>query len=169
MSANFKSLEEIANFYSRSKSAVHKWTKHDSWPCKGKNYSKARIDKFCRRWIDKVDAPQSSSHATDDPDFDSRPLEELIQSLPPERRVKAMFALEKMASEKLDREMKLGGFLKKEDVERGRVERVVAVKAELVNARLLALKMEGKALPEREQILDEWARGVCRKFAGADG
>ena len=85
----------------------------------------------------------------------------------PEQRIKLTGVIERAAKVKVDRELLLGGYLKKEDVAEGRIARVQAVRAELANIRLLAIKMQGMTVIEMERVLEEWARGVCQKFEGA--
>jgi hypothetical protein len=85
----------------------------------------------------------------------------------PDQRIKLMGVIERAAKVKVDRELLLGGYLKKEDVEAGRLARVQAVRAELANVRLLAMKMQGMGVIEMERVLEDWARGVCAKFEGA--
>lgn len=87
-----------------------------------------------------------------------------IRRLPVKTRVQVQKMLESIASIKVDREMKLGGLVRKEDVDRERVERVQAVRQEMSRVRLQAVKLQGQDLLACEKILEEWARGVCRKF-----
>lgn len=82
----------------------------------------------------------------------------------PDQRIKLMGVIERAAKVKVDRELLLGGYLKKEEVEMGRLARVQAVRAELANVRLLAMKMQGMGVIEMERALEDWARGVCEKF-----
>jgi hypothetical protein len=84
----------------------------------------------------------------------------------PDQRIKLMGVIERAAKVKVDRELLLGGYLKKEDVEAGRLSRVQAVRAELANVRLLAMKMQGMGVIEMERVLEDWARNVCEKFEG---
>lgn len=89
-----------------------------------------------------------------------------MEGLSVERREKLRLVIERRVTMQTDRELLLGNYVKKEDVDRERLARVAAVKTELTNVRLLALKMEGKPLTQRETILEDWARDVCNKFAG---
>lgn len=84
----------------------------------------------------------------------------------PMTRAKLDLLVKRAAKVEIENTIALGGYLRREDVERGRVERIEAVKAELYTVRVLAIQLEGKSLPERERILEDWARGVCLKFAG---
>src|SRR5258705_12321 len=80
--------------------------------------------------------------------------------LPVERRMKLQALAERIAFSKLKGEMLTGAYVKKDEVERRDLEKVAAVRHELSNIRLLALKItpavEGKDLVEREKILEEW-------------
>lgn len=86
----------------------------------------------------------------------------------PISRAKLDLLIKRAAEVEINNTQKLGGFLRKDDVERERVERIGAVAGELRNARLLALKLVGKSIQEMETILEDWARGVCRKFEKGD-
>lgn len=158
MSANFRSLNEIAKHYGRAKSAVHKWTQHADWPCAKGEYDRAKIDAFFRQHIQKQHETVGPPIETDDP----HEILKLVTS--PTKRLQLQGAVERMLKTRAEREFMLGGWLKKEDVEAGRVARIQAVRAELANIRLLALKLDGKPVSEMEQVLEDWAKGVCQKF-----
>ena len=84
-------------------------------------------------------------------------------------KAKLDLLVKRAAKLEIENTLALGGYLKREDVERGRVERVQAVRRELANIRLLALKLDGKSVPAMELVLEQWARDVCRKFERGDG
>jgi hypothetical protein len=101
------------------------------------------------------------------------PLAE-IRSLSPERQAKLRLVIERATNLRVDRrlkELKLGDILTKEEVERGRVERVTIARRELGNIRSLALKLPiiVSDLAKAEEILEQWAIAVCRKFEGPEG
>lgn len=113
------------------------------------------------------DSVAAAAGEIDDDETDPRELLKRITN--PEKRIKLAGVIERAAKCQVDRELLLGGYLKKEDVEARDVRKVQAVRQELSNVRLLALKMEGMDLIERERVLEDWARGVCQKFERGEG
>lgn len=93
---------------------------------------------------------------------DPRELLKLVDS--PKDRIKLIAIVERAAKVQLDRELLLGGFVKKDIVEAERIARVQAVRAELGNIRLLAIRLEGRTAREIETELENWAQDVCRTF-----
>jgi len=137
-----------------SQPSVSKYTRDDRWEFGGGPWTATEV-KEIRAWRRR--------HYPADDD----PLAEL-QDLSQERRAKLQLVVERTIAVKFKNQLAAGGLLDKHEVERGRVERVAAVKAAMMAIRHLAVKMEGKGLQEREQILEDWARGVCNRFAAPD-
>jgi len=137
-----------------SQPIVSKYTRDDRWEFGGGPWTATEV-KEIRAWRRR--------HYPADDD----PLAEL-QDLSQERRAKLQLVVERTIAVKFKNQLAAGGLLDKHEVERGRVERVAAVKAAMMAIRHLAVKMEGKGLQEREQILEDWARGVCNRFAAPD-
>lgn len=164
-------LRSLGQALGVTQKTAHKYVNDPRWTKAGLSktgpWSDAQVEK-AKAWRRKF-FPSSAADAAllAEPSGATDPLSE-IRDLSPVKRAQLQLVVERAAKLKIEREMLLGGYLKKEDVERGRVERVAAVRQELSNIRLLALKMEGKGLQDREQILEEWARSVCRKFERGD-
>jgi len=171
-----------------SQPRVCKLMKREGWRWKRSGWSTADV-RAIRKWLDELreENPATADvggggggggagageigdvHGLADlgDEIDPQALLKLVHK--PESRLKLMGVIERAAKVKVDRELLLGGYLKKEDVEAGRVARVQAVRQELSNVRLLAMKLQGKSVVEMEKDLEEWAREVCRKFEGHDG
>jgi hypothetical protein len=169
MTSGLRSLGEALGVTSKT---AHKYVNDPRWVKAGLSktgpWSDAQVEK-ARVWRRKY-YPSSAADAAlvaELPGHAADPLSE-IRDLSPVKKAQLQLVVERAAKLKIERELLLGGYLKKEDVDRGRIERVASVRQELANIRLLALKMEGKGLQDREQILEDWARAVCRKFERPD-
>jgi hypothetical protein len=87
----------------------------------------------------------------------------------PERRAKLELLIERAADIRLRRELKLGLYVKREDVDRGQVERVVAVGRKMRTINTLAVTLAPITDPRRcEEILEGWAQAVCNSFASGN-
>ena len=158
---------QLGSLLSVSVKTANKYIHDDRWPFGVGPWGDSLIPKIVA-WRDKyypsADGPtEATTPATRGDD----PLSEL--RLNPERLVKVKLAIAREAQIQLDMKLKAGNLIEREEVERGRVERIAAVRQELGNIRLLALRLEGLSLPDRERAMEEWARGVCRKFEHGEG
>lgn len=151
---------------------VSRLLRRDGWRWPKYGWSDAEVKEIVE-WVEvlREDNPATATEPLgDDVDasevdgesLDPRELLKLVSK--PEQRIKLLGVIERAAKVRVDRELLLGGYLKKEDVDAGRVARVQAVRAELANVRLLAIKMQGMSVIEMEGVLEDWARGVCQKF-----
>jgi hypothetical protein len=92
-----------------------------------------------------------------------------IKRMGPERQARTRVLIERYATLKLDREMKLGLYVLRADVQQEQVKRVLSVKAELQNIEQLVWRLEGRSADDMRVALKDWAKGVCDKFAGEHG
>jgi hypothetical protein len=100
---------------------------------------------------------------------DNVDLRSLLKLVPGAKdRIKLGAVIERALKTQVERDLALGQYVRKDEVEAGRVERIQSVRAELSNIRLLAIRLFGKPVPEMEVELEAWARSVCRKFERAE-
>lgn len=93
---------------------------------------------------------------------------EAIKSMGPERQWKLKLLAVRVAKLEAEQKLMLKQYIPREDVERERVQRVLAVKSELMNTARLMSMLEGCATPgEMEMQVQDWARGICERFAGS--
>lgn len=91
-----------------------------------------------------------------------------LHSLTPLNKAKLKLTLERAASVKFDRELKAGGFVQREEIERERVARVFAIRGRLSDLPLRAHLLVGKSEREIEVAIREWAREICNFFASRE-
>lgn len=90
---------------------------------------------------------------------------EFVRRMNPERKAKFQYIVEKVTNLRLEREMMLKGYLKKDDVEDGLVRRIHAVKSGLYSLRMRAAELVGKNETEIAAMLTEFADELCRLYS----
>lgn len=108
-------------------------------------------------------APSSPNGVPEDSESGIRQLR-----LNPEKAARVRYLIEKTAAVKLDRELKAGGWLKREDVDAANVRKVYAVRSKLQELPMRADLLLGKTTVEIESALTEWMKEVCEFFASDD-
>jgi hypothetical protein len=144
---------------------INKYIHSGDWSFHKSKWSRALLPKI-KAWRQRHYPPEG--------DDDGGDAIENIRAMPPIKRAQLSVLVERAAKLKLQRELLLGGFVKKEeldklkeDQERRGVQQIAAVRHELVNIRLLAIKLESKDIRAMEAILEGYAKGICEKFATA--
>lgn len=155
-------LRQLGAVLGVSGKTAHKYVHDPRWTFDRKQWPESQVPEL-RAWRERYYPSDADADMVQAAEGDS--LNE-IRSLPAERRAKLQLVLERAAKLKLEREMMLGGYLKKDAVEAERLERIQAVKQELATIRLLAIRLEGRTVIEMERILEQWAEEVCNKFSG---
>ena len=146
-----KSLRALGRAVGRSAPTILAWTRRTDWPFA----TKPPWDvEEVRRWMQTLEPEPGSEER--EPGGNAPQLPE----------AKLRLVLKRVERLELENEQLKGNSLSRDEVERGRVERIQAVRNELGNIRLLALKLPlaPADVPKAELILEEWGRAVCRKF-----
>ena len=144
---------------------VSQYTRHADW-CFGPAPWPENLVSSIARWklAHRADANATAS-STDDNSTDAESAIAKLK-LNPERYARVRLTLERTASLKFQREQMEGKLLDRDEVERGRVQRVLAVRSKLEElssrSALIAMKPE----TECAKILDQWAKEICNHFAG---
>jgi transcriptional regulator with XRE-family HTH domain len=146
---------------------VSQYLRRSDWPFGQGEWDEAEVPSI-KRWREALRAGANATASSAGPsEGESDPasaIERLKQN--PERYARVRLMLERTAALKFQREQAEGKFIDKDEVERGRVQRVLAVRSKLEElssrSALIAMKPE----TECAKILDQWAKEICNHFAG---
>ena len=150
------SARQLAELVERSNVAVSKWLKDSRWQFGPPPWPRAVVPQI-KAWAAEMLAPNPAAGMVAADPMDART----------ERRAKIRLLIERGTKLQIERQLLTGDLIRRQDVEDRECRQAQAVKQELMGAKLLALKMEGLTLLQREILLENWARGVCNKFATA--
>ena len=159
------SISALAKLVGKSKVAVAKWVKRDDWPFGPAPWHEGQVP-HVKRWAGNLQADRSAPAP--------EPADEGTAGL----SLKQKLELRKLAAtiQKYEAQVKAlqadaGEYVARKEVERMNVERIYAVKAELLNTARLAGMLEVVIVPgklaEAEAIMRKWAKGICDRFAAA--
>lgn len=151
------SLRGLANALGKKHPSVRRWIRHADWKFGPGPWPKDQLPEI-QFWAD--------DHLRKNPGEGQFASESKASRK--ERRAKLQVLIERAAKLRLDRELMGGIYIRRSEVEASRVARVQVVRRELSNIRLLATKMQGMNLIKMEELLENWARGVCQKFASGE-
>lgn len=158
------SVRALAAAVGRAHSGVLAWMKRPDWPFARKSpgpWDPAAV----KAWADRTLTPEpgSDDEAGGVIDQDVRLKVSLKKMLGQIKKLE-------LGNQVLEEELKKikGESIDSKDVERERLQRIEAVKSELMTIGTLAVRLPVSRddVPQVESILIEWARGVCRKFSG---
>jgi hypothetical protein len=154
------SRRQLAKALGKSESAVRKWLVHPDWTFGADGpWDVAKV----RAWTTRNLAPNPAAAGEGLPAAKgSLPLSE-------ERRVKLGIAREKRWRLKFERDLSLGKYLLKEEVETGRLARIEAVKAELLNLQRLAPRLVGMNEIEIAAVLEGESIKILHRFSHDGG
>ena len=146
-SGNITSNVKLAAECGVTRGSVDKWRKHTDWSFGGPPWKMATVAKI-KNWQATTLRPDYNKH----PDA-VEPIGPISDAM---RQAKLMLTLERAAAVKLDRLIKEGQYLKRADVDRGRVQRIYQLKADFGDmARRLPAKLSGMSEREMEPVI--WA------------
>ncbi len=136
-----KTVTELAAKVGRDKSSVSRWIAREDWPFGQAPWPLAIVPKVEAWW------------------------DEHIGINPTLQDAKLNLLIERAAKVRMERELLAGLYMKKEEVERGQVQRIYSVRAKMQEVPLRAHLLVGKTEMEIEAILTDWMRGICDYYA----
>lgn len=162
------SISQLAKRVGKSKVAVAKWVKRDDWPFGPAPWHEDQVPHI-QRWAKGSLQEDRSATPEPEPAADTAGLS-LKQKLEL-RKLAAM--IQKYEAQVKALQADAGEYVARKEIERMNLDRIYAVKAELMNTARLVGMLEvilqpGKAA-EAEVIVRRWAKGVCDRFAEAGG
>jgi hypothetical protein len=165
--ATITGQRQLAKALGVSAKTINKYIHSGDWPFDRSKWSRALLPKI-KAWRQQHYPPEGQR---DDDDGGDDPIEN-IRAMPPIKRAQLSVLVERAAKLKMQRELLLGSYVKKEELdklkedhERRSIQQIAAVRHELVNIRMVAIKLEGKDLRAMEAVLEEYAKSICEKFS----
>ena len=139
-----ESLRQLAAALSKSHTALAKLAKREDWPFKPP-YVAADVKAWCDL---NATGPAGETQLT------------------PQKELKLKLMGAQLAKLELDYQIETKALVSREEVERQNVQKVMAVRNELMNTpRLMAMLASATTPIEQEATIRSWLKGICDRFA----